>query len=106
MLSTVKTPEPTGIVEPSKAKPSTIPVSEPTDTVNPAASAAPPPADTRVNPSTVNWKPPISTFVSYIISIEEASSSYIPNPKYTSSDGCSGQFSGSHSNVPSQHSVG
>ena len=53
-----KVPSPASITPPVSEKPRTV--FAPLDTVNPAASAAPPPADTISAPWTLNWKPAIS----------------------------------------------
>ena len=55
----ISVPEPAAIVEPVKLNPTTLLL--PVDTVNPAASAAPPLTPVTVtSPSTWNWKPAIS----------------------------------------------
>ena len=56
-----------GMVAPDKLNP--ITVVELVDTINPAASAAPPPADNIVTPSTLNWKPAISVSLLSLIHI-------------------------------------
>ena len=55
----VNNPVPAGITSPLKLKPNTV-VAD-VLTVNPASSAAPPEAPVTSTPSTLNWKPPISS---------------------------------------------
>ena len=71
-LNVVKIPLPAGTAPPVSEIPRTI--EGPVDTVNPAASAAPPDAPSNVRPLTSNWKPATSLPKSYKISkLPEAS---------------------------------
>ena len=81
MYSTlVKTPLlPAGINPPENEKPSIV--VPPVDTLNPASSAKPPEAAPRSVPVISIWKPPTSTGVSIVISIEVSPTE--PKPKAT-----------------------
>ena len=64
--SSTKTPSPAGIIAPVKLNASTI--FEPVDIVKPTLAASPPDAEKLpISPSIVNWKPAISSLLSYII---------------------------------------
>ena len=69
--TSTKTPSPAGIVPPVNEKPSTVDAL--VEIKNPAFSASAPLAPTTVTLSKSNWKPPITSYDVYKISIEPVS---------------------------------